>query len=61
MDDNEQAQLKLLCDEIFGGENFIASITRNTNSSKNQSLYISVSHEYCLVYSKNIYKWNNAR
>ena len=53
IDDNEQAQLKLLCDEIFGAENFIASITRNTNSSKNQSLYISVSHEYCLVYSKN--------
>ena len=53
IDDNEQAQLKLICDEIFGEENFIASITRNTNSSKNQSLYISVSHEYCLVYSKN--------
>ncbi len=58
IDDNEQAQLKLLCDEVFGGENFIASITRNTNSSKNQSLYISVSHEYCLVYSKNIYNLN---
>lgn len=53
IDDNEQAQLKLLCDEVFRSENFIASITRNTNSSKNQSLYISVSHEYCLVYSKN--------
>lgn len=53
IDDNEQAQLKLICDEIFGEENFIACITRNTNSSKNQSLYISVSHEYCLVYSKN--------
>lgn len=52
IDDNEQAQLKLLCDSIFGEQNFIASITRNTNSSKNQSLYISVSHEYCLVYSK---------
>ena len=53
IDDNEQAQLKLICDEVFGEENFIACITRNTNSSKNQSLYISVSHEYCLVYSKN--------
>ena len=52
IDDNEQANLKAICDEIFGEENFIASITRNTNSSKNQSLYISVSHEYCLVYSK---------
>lgn len=53
IDDKEQAQLKLLCDEIFGKYNFIANITRNTNSSKNQSLYISISHEYCLVYSKN--------
>ena len=53
IDDKEQAQLKLLCDEVFGESNFIASITRNTNSSKNQSLYISVSHEYCLVYSVN--------
>lgn len=56
IDDNEQAQLKLLCDSIFGEENFIASITRNTNSSKNQSLYISVSHEYCILYSKNSLK-----
>ena len=53
IDDNEQANLKMVCDEIFGEENFIASITRNTNSSKNQSLYISVTHEYCLVYSVN--------
>lgn len=53
IDDNEQAHLKILCDTIFGEENFIAQIVRNTNSSKNQSLYISVSHEYCLVYSKN--------
>ena len=52
IDDNEQSQLKLLCDSVFGEDNFIANITRNTNSSKNQSLYISISHEYCLVYSK---------
>ncbi|MCS4488114.1 site-specific DNA-methyltransferase [Streptococcus sciuri] len=58
IDDNEQANLKQVCDEVFGQENFIASITRNTNSSKNQSLYISVSHEYCLVYSKDILSLN---
>ncbi len=52
IDDNEQAQLKLLCDNVLGAENFIAEIIRNTNSSKNQSLYVSVSHEYCLVYSR---------
>ncbi|GAA8529045.1 hypothetical protein HpBT271_10340 [Helicobacter pylori] len=54
IDDNECAQLKLLCDEIFGEGNFVAKIVRNTNSSKNQSLFISVSHEYCLIYAKNI-------
>ena len=52
IDDNEQAQLKLLCDIVLGAENFIAEIIRNTNSSKNQSLYVSVSHEYCLIYSR---------
>ena len=54
IDDNEQEHLKNICDEIFGEANFIASIVRNTNSTKNQTLFVSVSHEYCLVYSKNI-------
>ena len=54
IDDNEQANLKKICDEIYGEENFIAVIVRNTNSSKNQSLFISVTHEYCFVYAKNI-------
>lgn len=54
IDDNEVVNLKKITDEIFGENNFIANIIRNTNSSKNQSLFISVSHEYCLVYSKNM-------
>lgn len=54
IDDNEQRNLKYLCDEIFGEANFIASIIRNTNSTKNQTLFVSVSHEYCLVYARNI-------
>ena len=52
IDDNEQENLKKICDEIFGASEFIATIVRNTNSSKNQSKFISVSHEYCHVYSK---------
>lgn len=52
IDDNEQENLKKICDEIFGMNNFIACIIRNTNSSKNQSLFVSVSHEYCLIYAK---------
>lgn len=54
IDDNELYNLKALCNEILGESNFVANIIRNTNSSKNQSLFVSVSHEYCLVYAKNI-------
>jgi len=54
IDDNEQENLKRICDEVFGKSNFIANIVRNTNSSKNQSLFVSVSHEYCFIYAKSI-------
>jgi adenine-specific DNA-methyltransferase len=54
IDDNEAANLRLLLDEVFGSENFIAQIIRNTNSSKNQSRFVSVSHDYCLVYARSI-------
>lgn len=54
IDDNEQAHLKLLCDEIFKANNFVAPIIVNSNSSKNNSKFIGVSHEYVLVYAKDI-------
>ena len=54
IDDNEIENIKKVCNEIYGSSNFIATIIRNTNSSKNQSLFVSVSHEYCLVYAKDI-------
>lgn len=53
IDDKEQHNLKNICDEIFGESNFIANIIRNTNSSKNQSLFVSVSYDYALIYAKN--------
>lgn len=53
IDDNEQANLKMICDEIYGEENFIAQLVRNTNSSKNQSLFVSVTYDYVLLYSHN--------
>lgn len=52
IDDNEQAALKILCDEIFGQNNFIAQIIWS-GGRKNDSKYISVSHEYILCYAKN--------
>ena len=53
IDSNEQATLREIQEEIFGENQFIAEIVRNTNSSKNNSLFISTSHDYCLVYGKN--------
>lgn len=52
IDHNEQAQLKLLCDEVFGEENFIAEYIHKNNSIKNQSKLVSVSTEYLLCYAK---------
>ncbi|KAB1069293.1 site-specific DNA-methyltransferase [Tamlana haliotis] len=54
IDDNEQANLKLLCDEIFGKNNFIAESIVQSNSAKNNAKYISVTHEYMFIYAKNI-------
>lgn len=54
IDDHEEVNCKKILDGVFGENNFIANIVRNTNSSKNQSLFVSVSHEYCFVYAKNI-------
>ena len=55
IDDNEQANLKLLCDEIFGAENFVDCIIwQKTFAPKNDSKYFSSEHEYLMVYAKNI-------
>lgn len=51
IDDNEQAQLKLLCDEVFGQENFISNLTWE-KGRKNDAKFFSNGHEYMLVYSK---------
>lgn len=54
IDDNEVSDLRLLCDDIFGAENFISclSIENNPKGRKNSD-FIAVSSEYCLIYSKN--------
>ena len=53
IDDNEQAQLKLICDDILGAENFVANLVWAAGR-KNDSKYISVSHEYMLCYAKSL-------
>jgi len=52
IDDNEQAQLKLLCDEVFGQENFVTSITTQVNKGGRDYLPIAVTHETLLCYVK---------
>ena len=52
IDDNEQANLKLLCDEVFGIENFIGNIPRITKKSGKSSEAIHNNHDYVVVYSK---------
>ena len=53
IDDNEQAQLKILCDEIFGEENFVGIlIWKKTENIKMDSKYFSENKDYVLCYKK---------
>lgn len=58
IDDNEQASLKLLCDEIFGVRNFINNIIwQKKYSPQNDAKYLSDMHDFILCYSKSKSKW----
>ena len=52
IDDNEVTNLKKLCDEVFGEENFVDCITWNKRVPKNDNKGIGNIHEYILVYVK---------
>ena len=53
IDDNEQENLKKLCDEVFGRHNFIAQIVwEKVHTRKNSAIYFSSSHEYVFCYAK---------
>lgn len=55
IDDNEQARLKILCDEVFGEENFVANIVwRKRAGGGNDSNHIATEQEYINIYAKNI-------
>jgi adenine-specific DNA-methyltransferase len=51
IDDNEQANLKLLCDDVFGEENFCGQIVWRTATDNNPT-QIATEHEYVIVYAK---------
>ncbi len=65
IDDNEQANLKLVCDEIFGGANIVSNmIWQKRKGGGNDSFYVAVDHEYILCYVKDKFfqkeKWRVA-
>jgi adenine-specific DNA-methyltransferase len=54
IDDDEVKNLKMICDEIFGEENFVGFVPTIMNLKGNADAYgFSAAHEYTLVYSKN--------
>ena len=62
IDDNEQAQLKLLCDEIFKQSNYVGEFAwQKRKGGGNDSAYIAIDHEYVLVYANSVFslddKW----
>ena len=60
IDENEQANLKLLCDQIFRESNYVETFVWVKNSSKNNSSTTGCVHEYVVCYSKNMgYLRNN--
>jgi adenine-specific DNA-methyltransferase len=59
IDDNECHYLKILCDEIFGRNNFVASIIwQKIFTVKNSARHFSDMHDYILVFSKEIESWH---
>lgn len=52
IDDNEQAHLKVLCDEIFGSENCLGNICWLKKNAQNDAHNIQKNHEYILVYGR---------
>lgn len=52
IDNNEQENLKKICDEVFGESNFVDSITWNTRVPKNDNKGLGNIHQYILVYVK---------
>lgn len=58
LDDEEQAYCKILCDEIFGRNNFVANVIWEKKfSPSNDAKWLSDSHDFVIVYAKNKEKW----
>lgn len=54
IDDNEVSNLRKLCDEIFGEENFVCQFTREAIKGGSLSKFVRETHDYVLVFAKNL-------
>ena len=62
IDDNEQENLKNICDEVLGSKNFIAQLVwERAFSPKNDARFISNSHDYVLMYARDITQFTIGR
>lgn len=58
IDDNEQAALKMLCDEVFGIDSFVANIIwQKKFSPQNDAKWLSDNHDFVICYAKNKQIW----
>ena len=60
VDDNEMTNLRRLCDEIFGEENFVAQMVWQKRTSPDARKKLSTGHEYILMYCKSYEQLNDA-
>ena len=58
IDDNEMANLKEICDEIFGESNFISNIIWNSRKSVSNDAVVSLNHNSMLIYTRQISEFN---
>ena len=62
IDDNECHYLKVLCDELFGRQNFVSTVIwQKKYAPKSDSKYFSESHDFILVYAKQLDQFNLGR
>jgi adenine-specific DNA-methyltransferase len=54
IDDGEVSNLRKVCDEIFGGQNFVANIIWQKKTSPDARMQISAAHDNILLYAKNV-------
>jgi adenine-specific DNA-methyltransferase len=61
IDDNECHYLKVLCDEVFGRQNFVANVVWQSRYSRSNDASLSMSHNHILVYVTDNDRWKKTR